>query len=559
MKTRAIIALVASVALVAPAVAQQQPAPLAAARSSMETPPRLIVAISIDQFSADLFAEYRNHFTGGFARLLQGAVFPSGYQSHAATETCPGHSTLLTGMRPEHTGIIANNWIDFTSPEANKKIYCVEDETRPGSNPTHYAVSDSHLLVPTLGERMKAANPASRVVSVSGKDRAAVMMGGHKVDQLWWWDGGNVLIDDRPLYNFTTYAGRATPPVVKRAQDAVAQEIATEQPPLELPDFCQARDRAVQAGPISVGTDRFARGKGDGDAFHTSPEIDGATLALAAGLMQDMKLGQGSAPDILNISLSATDYVGHAYGTQGAEMCLQLASLDRDLGDFFATLDKTGVDYAVVLTADHGGIDLPERLDQQAMPMARRIKPFDPDRISVDVATKLGLAADVLRYSETSFYVDPSVTPAERTAVIAEAKAEILANPDVAAVFTADEIEASPEPSGPPETWPLIMRAKASFYRPRSGDLVVALKPRVSSIDAPGRGYVSTHGSFWDYDRRVPILFWRKGMTPFEQPLSVETVDIAPTLAGLLHLPLSAPKMDGRCLDLDAGAGSTCP
>lgn len=558
MKARAAIALLASVALIAPAVAQQQPAPATAA-PSIETPPRLIVAISIDQFSADLFAEYRNHFTGGFARLLQGAVFPSGYQSHAATETCPGHSTLLTGMRPEHTGIIANNWIDFTSPEANKKIYCVEDETKPGSTATHYEVSDAHLLVPTLGERMKAADPASRVVSVSGKDRAAVMMGGHKVDQLWWWDGGNVLIGDRPLYNFTTYAGRATPAVVKRAQDAVAQQIATEQPPLELPDFCKPRDRAVQAGPISVGTDRFARAKGDGDAFHTSPEIDGATLALAAGLAQDMKLGQGPAPDILNISLSATDYVGHAYGTQGAEMCLQLASLDRDLGDFFATLDATGVDYAVVLSADHGGIDLPERLDQQAMPMARRIKPFDPDRISVDVAAKLGLAADVLRYSESNFYVDPSVTAAQRAAVIEEAKAEILANPDVAAVFTADEIEASPEPSGPPETWPLIMRAKASFYRPRSGDLVVALKPRVSPIDVPGRGYVSTHGSFWDYDRRVPILFWRKGMTPFEQPLSVETVDIAPTLAALLHLPLAAPAMDGRCLDLDAGAASTCP
>ena len=205
-----------------------------------------------------------------------------------------------------------------------------------------------------------------------------------------------------------------------------------------------------------------------------------------------------------------------------------------------------------------GRPDLPERLDQQAMPMARRIKPFDPDRISVNVAAKLGLAADVLRYSENDFYVDPSVRPAQREAVIAEAKAEILANPDVAAVFTADEIDASPEPGGPPETWPLIMRAKASFYRPRSGDLVVALKQRVSPIDTPGRGYVATHGSFWDYDRRVPILFWRKGMTPFEQPLSVETIDIAPTLAALIHLPLAAPTMDGRCLDLDAGTGDTC-
>lgn len=262
MKARHLIALLASVSLVAPALAQQ-PAPVATAPApGMENAPKLLVAISIDQFSADLFQEYRNRFTGGFARLLDGGVFPSGYQSHAATETCPGHSTLLTGMRPEHTGIIANNWIDFKSPEANKKIYCVEDETKPGSTASHYDVSDAHLLVPTLGERMKAVNPASRVVSVSGKDRAAVMMGGHKVDQLWWWDGGNAMVGDDYLDNFMSYAGRPTPAVVKRAQDAVATEIATDQPPLELPDFCGARLRGD--GEAAIGADAQDAGERPG-------------------------------------------------------------------------------------------------------------------------------------------------------------------------------------------------------------------------------------------------------------------------------------------------------
>ncbi|MBY8827706.1 alkaline phosphatase family protein [Hephaestia mangrovi] len=517
----------------------------------METPPRLLVAISIDQFSADLFQEYRNRFAGGFARLLDGGVFPSGYQSHAATETCPGHSTLMTGMRPEHTGIVANNWLNLGSTLADKKIYCVEDETVPGSTHEKYTVDVAHLLVPTLGERMKAANTASRNVSVSGKDRAAVMMGGHDVDQLWWWNG----------QQFVTYAGRSTPDVVARANRVIGTELAEAQPALELPDYCVPRAQPIAVKPgLTVGDGRFARAAGDEDAFRASPELDGATLAVAGALVQSMKLGQGSAPDMLNISLSATDYVGHAYGTQGSEMCLQLASLDRDLGDFFAMLDRTGVDYAVVLSADHGGIDLPERLDQEAMPMAKRAdKGFDAQALSKSIAAKLGLAGDPLRSSDGIFYVDPSLSGAQRAAVIREAKAMLLADPDVAAVFTADEIAAAPEPSGPPETWPLIERAKASFYRPRSGDLVVALKPRISPIEDPGKGYVATHGSFWDYDRRVPILFWRKGMTPFEQPLSVETVDIAPTLAALIHLPLAAPKMDGRCLDLDAGAASTCP
>src|SRR3546814_11367859 len=91
-------------------------------------------------------------------------------------------------MRPMHTGIIANDWIDFSSPLDDKEIYCVEDESVPGSTHDKYTVSPDHLMVPTLGERMKAADPATRVVSVAGKDRSAVLMGGHKVDEVWWWD-----------------------------------------------------------------------------------------------------------------------------------------------------------------------------------------------------------------------------------------------------------------------------------------------------------------------------------------------------------------------------------
>jgi hypothetical protein len=162
---------------------------VAGAAQAQAPRPKLIVMVSVDQLSGDLFAEYRQHFTGGLKRLSEGVVFPSGYQSHAATETCPGHSTILTGSRPYRTGIIANDWLDQSAPREDKVIYCSEDESVPGSTSRNYTVSAKHLLVSTLGERMKAANPAARSVSVSVKDRAAVMMGGHKVDQLWWWNG----------------------------------------------------------------------------------------------------------------------------------------------------------------------------------------------------------------------------------------------------------------------------------------------------------------------------------------------------------------------------------
>ena len=548
MKALLAAPIAALLATVATPLAAQEAAPVAPRATA--APPKLIVAISIDQFSADLFAQYRNHFTGGFARLLTGAVFPSGYQSHAATETCPGHSTILTGMRPAHTGIIANGWIDLKTARTDKAVYCAEDESVPGSDHSKYTVSDRHLKVPTLGEMMKAADPAARVVSVAGKDRAAVMMGGHKVDELWWWDGKA----------FVSYAGRVTPPVVTRTNAAVAALIAKPQPALDLPGYCKPLDRPIAAGGMTIGTGRLARAAGDAKAFRASPAFDAAIAALAMGLVQDMKLGRGSATDIIAIGESATDYVGHTYGTEGTEMCLQLANLDETLGALFDQLDATGVVYEVVLTADHGGNDAPEREREHAMPGAGRVNAsLAAETVGKAIAAKLGLSGQLL-YGEGGngdIWIDSTLSPASRAAVLAAALDRYGRDSQVAAVVTRAAIAATPMPAGPPETWTLTERARASFDPARSGDFVVFLKPRITAIPENTKGYVATHGSPWDYDRRVPILFWRKGMTGFEQPLSIETVDIAPTLAATIGLKVSG--LDGRCLDLDAGPASTCP
>ena len=537
-------ALLAST-LAAPALAQTQATPTAPA--SPRPAPTLIVAISVDQLSADLFAQYRSRFTDGMARLLTGAVFPSGYQSHAATETCPGHSTILTGYRPAKTGIIANNWIDQKVGRADKMVYCAEDERVPGMDHSNYQVADLHLKVPTLGERMKAANPASRVVSVAGKDRAAVMMGGHKVDELWWWDGKT----------YASYAGRAVPPVVQRTRDAVAALVARPQEPLPLPGWCKPLDRAIKVGGQTLGNGRFARAAGDLKAYRASPAADAAVLAMAAGLVQDMKLGRGQAPDLIAVGLSATDYVGHSTGTQGTEMCLQMAELDRSLGGFFDVLDKTGVDYEVVLTADHGAHDMTERQIERAMPMESHVEPgVLAKAVGAAIGRDLKLSGPVLLGGEGDVWLDAALSPADRRRVLDEAVRRYAKMPQVAAVFTAAQLAAQPRPTTPPETWTLIERAKESFDPARSGDLVVLLAPRVSPIEKPGPGYVETHGSPWDYDRRVPIVFWRKGLAGFEQPLSVETVDIAPTLAATIGMKLDG--VDGRCLDLDSGPADTC-
>ena len=521
-------------------------AALLASQSPAQTlpPPKLLVVISIDQFSANLFDEYLPQFSRGLARLATGTVFHNGYQSHALTETCPGHSTLLTGDHPARTGIVNNNWIDQSIARPDKTVYCAEDETVPGTTSINYKVSPKHLLVPTLGELMKQRWPGSRNVAVSGKDRAAVMMSGHLADQRWYWNGKTFVSDlDRAI----------VPKVVPSFQAALARSLGEARPPLEPPAYCQgkARSTALQGGGAPVGTGQFARAGGDLTAFRASPEIDGDTLALAAGLVDEMQLGSRANPDLLSISLSATDYVGHEYGTEGEEMCLQLIELDREIGDFLQELDSRGIKYAVVLSADHGGKDIPERERLAGVADAQRVDPaLSPRTMGKMLVSTLGLQGPGLLGASPfgDMYVDRHLPLADQKRLLAAAIAAYRAHPQVEAVFTRDQIANTPLPTSSPETWSLIQRARESYYQGRSGDFVVVLKKDVTPIADTSNHYVATHGSAWDYDRRVPILFWRPGQEGTTIEHSADTVDIMPTLASEIGLPLQPGSIDGHCL-----------
>jgi hypothetical protein len=522
------------------------------AQSLRADAPKLILAISVDQFSANLFDEYRGHFTGGFKRLADGGtVIHNGFQSHAATETCPGHSTIMTSRRPGSNGIIANTWIDWSATRADKTVYCAEDESVSGSTSTNYTVSPVHLNAQTLGDRLKAISPGSRNVAVAGKDRAAVMMGGRHVDQRWYRQGSAFATDLKAV---------AVPRSVISTNQALAGAIAQARPPLDPPGFCQNKAKPYQLTPaLKVGDWRMDRAAGDASNFFRTPEFDGAVLALSAALIQEMRLGRGPATDIMSVGLSATDYVGHAFGSGGMEMCLQMFALDRELGDFLALMDRSGIDYAVVLTADHGGMDIPERLRDQGVADAARADPgLAAGEVGKQLAPRLGLTGNVLKGLGIAgdIWVDPSVPKTQRAALIRAAKERYAAHPQVYAAYSKAEIMALPMPSGSPLGWTVPQRIRASYDARRSGDIYVVLKQNVSPVAAPSTGYAATHGSPWDYDRRVPIVFWRKGAAPAASEQAVETVDIMPTLAAMIGLPLQGGSVDGKCLP---AAGVHCP
>ena len=559
MKPGSVVTLFALAAFAASAQAAQAK-PMAAPLAEAKAPPKpkLIVALAVDQLSSDLFNQYRARFTGGFKRLAGGVVFAMGHQSHAATETCPGHSTILTGSRPARNGIVANDWQNPALERKDKDgkptfdVYCAEKPGPAGSAAVPYVVSADSLKVPTLGDRLKLIDPATRVVSVSGKDRAAVMMGGHKADLSLWWDGKA----------YTSYLNQLDrlPPTLAAINTRAAALVATAKP-VTLPQQCKPYSRAVAlSDKVSVGTLQ-PRKAGDAPGWRTNPQFDEITLDVALASMKAQNLGRNSGTDVLAISFSGTDYVGHSFGTEGAEMCTQMTRLDATLARLFASLDATGVPYAVTLTADHGGTDVPERNRQNGFPAAERADVMLSARAAgVVLGQKLGLPGSVLlgRATFGDMYLAPAVPAARRAEVLAAAVNYYKAHKQVAAAFTGDELKAAPPPARSVDEWSLLDRAKASYDPERSGDFLVLLKEYVTPIPGPAPGINATHGSPWGYDRRVPILFWWKGIAGYEQPNAIETVDIMPTLASLIDLPVPPAEIDGRCLDLVIGTASNC-
>lgn len=523
--------------------------------------PKLIVAISVDQFAASVYGRYLDHYTGGLKRLSSGVVFPVGYESHAATETCPGHSTLLTGDHPSHTGMIANNWFEKSS---GSTPYCV---SVPGTGDP-LARGPQRLKATTLGDWMKQVYPRSRVVSISGKDRAAIMMAGHHPDLVAWWTDG--FVNDLHPFGFQTsrFAGPSGPEIqaiLKQKDDAIRRQWSASPPqlwPTDVPSYCQALEKperfgaAILSGHVppdlavqSTAQPGFTDRSDFLDSLHASPLFDKLALDFAAEMARRWKLGTGPTPDLLAISLSATDYVGHHFGNGGPEMCEQVHALDQNLEAFLEQIDELRVPYMVVLTADHGSVDAPERLQEQGIPAQRVNTSTFLHELNADLKQALKINWEPITGEDVQqLYINSPGDAAFLGRVRDEAVHWIARQPTVEAVLTREQVAAAvPPPGKSAADLTLAERMNESYDPERSPDIFVEFK-KYSTLGVPlgPADYVAGHGSPWDYDRQVPILFWWPGAPSERLPAAAETVDIAPTLAAVIGV--TPPPIDGHCL-----------
>jgi len=517
--------------------------------------PALIVTVVVDQLSANLFNQYRGQFTGGLKTLAdQGLVSINGYQTHGVTVTCAGHSTLLTGVHPARSGIPANDWVDTTTGQTTYCLAAPQNTLAHGKNTDNGPVGPEQLSASTLGDWLKTVSPQSRVFGISGKDRGAITLAGHKGDGAFW------LTEN---FGFTTYVEPGQSAEAKLAPVAAINARMIDRFSRKAPTWNYQHDACRRLeGQWVIGGQTFNSTLPPAqDTLEGSPMLDELTVEGAIELMDSQKLGRRGVVDMLGVSLSATDRIGHGYGTQGPEMCEQMLRLDAALGVLLDKLSTLPGGAIVVLTADHGGSDFPERSSVEGYPGAGRVDRALQPRVNAALKARFGLDADPVVSSGGGFVIvdkdRKSLVEPLRSQVLAAALDLLNAEPQVALAVARDDLLAEPVPaSDNPEELSVRERLRLSAVAGRSPDILRAWQPGLTGAGRVG-GAISSHGSPWDYDRRVPIVFWWPGAEGQERFLPMRTIDIAPTLANLIGVKPDA-EIDGRCMDLPQFAKGRC-
>lgn len=510
--------------------------------------PRLVLQITVDQLRGDLPMRYRDRLgPGGFRFLLeQGTHYANAHYRHANTETAVGHATLFTGADPSQHGLVANDWVDaatgaFVYNTEDARHHLIGQEPRP-----HEGVSPRNLLASTIGDELVVSNAGrSRVFAVSIKDRGAIIPGGHAGKAFWYSKRSGAFVTSSYYYD-------VTPDWVKKwnAQKPV-QHYAGKSWTL-LQD--QARyvaaeldDRPYEADLKPLGR-TFPHAYGEGKLLplivSLTPAGDELTLDFAMALIENEGVGQGDATDLLAVSFSSTDYIGHLFGPSSLESEDNLLRLDRILARLFAYVDaKVGLENTlIVLSADHGAPEAPEYMTALGLEAGRF--PFDyfkkANPLTRALRERFGRDDLIANYSHPYLYLnDDAIEQAglDRHEVERFVAARAMEIRGIAYALSRGEIL-----EGRVADSPLARQIRRNFYLGRSGSVHLVQDHYwfLHSTDEAAKmginGLAAIHGSPWAYDTFVPIFFAGNGVPAQTIARRVAPTDIAPTISAYLGI-----------------------
>jgi predicted AlkP superfamily pyrophosphatase or phosphodiesterase len=530
-----------------------------------ESKPALVVVISIDQFRYDYLTRFDRYFgEGGFHLLEQGANFVDCHHAHSLTKTGPGHAVMLTGVHANLHGIIGNDWIDRASL---LRVSCVGDPTvqmvglpanlgpfTPGFQDPHLGRSPKNLLVTTVGDELKLdSGNRSKVIGISNKDRAAILMAGKAANAAYFMEEGEIVsstyyMKELPAWVKTWNAqGKAAAYFGKVWDRALPLEAYAQQGPDNAPGEENGANHGGNTLPKTINGGEATIGPKFFDAFEYSPFSNEVLEDFVETAVENEALGsRDGVTDLLCVSFSANDHIGHSYGPDSHEIMDNVVRMDRTLAKLFAYLDqKVGLKRCTfVLTADHGVSPMPEHVKatNANIPAGR----FDPGATTKKVEQALihafGPLAGTGRWvvpDQFSFILVPTalaeknVTSAAAQNVIRDA---LLQEDYIEAVYTRQQLEAGDVHDE------FGRKAVLSFNRERSGDVFFQTLPFFYA-----RKNGSDHGQPYNYDSHVPLIWYGVGVKPGVYPERAYVMDLAPTLSRILGLP-APPRSDGRVL-----------
>ena len=522
-----------------PAMGQNAPLDLGAR-------PALVVGITVDQMRADYLYRYWNHFgEGGFKRIAQhGFVCGDHHFGYAPTYTGPGHASIFTGTTPAYHGIIANDWYDRAS---GGSVYCASDTSVRAvgaDDPNQPAgfMSPHRLQVTTLGDELKLATGGqSKVIGISMKDRGAILPAGHSADGAFWFHGKNegkfisstYYFDELP--DWAARFNRKSPvdQYMKAGWNRLLDETAyDESQPDNNPYESPYRGTTRPTFPYDFRD--LSEANGGYDLLKGSPAGNQLLVDFALAAMEGEQLGTDDATDLLAISFSSTDYVGHQFGVHAQETQDVYLRLDLELARLFNELDeRVGAgDWMCWVSADHAGATVPSLGNSLGMPVDYWKPGNMIEAVEAACTEAFGEGPWVLNYSNDQFFMDREKIKSAGLALLDVAELVRTTAAMDENVYRA-VCHAHLDALGATED-PVLSRLQWGAHPSGSGEVIVVPKPGWINYGRSG----TTHGSPYAYDTHVPCIFYGWGIQPGATYKRTFIRDIAPTVSALIHSPL---------------------
>lgn len=508
-------------------------------RSQAQEPkPKLVVGIVVDQMRNDYIYRYWDRYgKGGFQRLVnQGYYFRNAHYNYIPTYTGPGHCSIYTGATPRQHGIIGNDWY---SRRDQRSVYCTSDSlvSTVGSDSKAGQMSPRKQLASTLGDELKmSTQQKAKVYAVGLKDRSAILPAGHAADAAFWLDDktGNFVsstwyLNELPAWLNTFNSKKPVQSYLEKGWNTLypIETYSNSIEDLNPYEAVPKKEKAVFPYEYRSFIEKSSWG-----IVKATPMGNSLTKDLALACIREERLGKDAICDLMCISFSSTDYVGHSFGLRAIETEDIYLRLDKDLEELLNTLDKEvgAGNYVVFLTADHGAADVPQQLIDQQIPAGYISENYLGKQIRSFLQTNYGDSLLYTCISNEQVYLNEEKIKAlklNRDALESALAAFLTTLPGMAEAYSSGTLKNEGFPER--DSRRLLQNG---FNHQLSGNVAYTYQP--AWLEHEGKG--TTHGAGYDYDTHVPLLFFGKGIKKGQSQSYVTITQIAPTVSELIFV-----------------------